>query len=75
VLRGTGKNAAGIQGTSGKTGTTDNHIDAWFIGSAAGLTAGVWLGHDHNTSLGPGETGGKAAAPVWKNFMLQALQQ
>lgn len=74
VLRGTGKNAAGIPGASGKTGTTDNHIDAWFIGSATGLTTGVWLGHDHSTSLGPGETGGKAAAPVWKNFMLHALQ-
>jgi len=75
VLRGTGKNAAGIPGASGKTGTTDNNIDAWFIGSAAGLTAGVWLGHDRSTSLGPGETGGKAAAPMWKDFMLQALQQ
>nr|WP_275888440.1 PBP1A family penicillin-binding protein [Desulfobulbus alkaliphilus] len=74
VLRGTGKNAAGIPGSSGKTGTTDNHIDAWFIGSAGGLTTGVWLGHDHSISLGPGETGGKAAAPVWKDFMLQALQ-
>jgi penicillin-binding protein 1A len=74
VQRGTGKNAAGIPGASGKTGTTDNSIDAWFIGSAADLTTGVWIGHDRNTSLGEGETGGQAAAPVWKNFMQQTRQ-
>ena len=74
VRRGTGKNAAGIPGASGKTGTTDNYVDAWFIGSTPDLTAGVWIGYDHNTSLGQGETGGQAAAPVWKNFMQQTLK-
>ena len=69
IQRGTGKNAAGIAGSSGKTGTTDNYVDAWFIGSIPELTAGVWLGYDRNTSLGSGETGGQAAAPVWKHFM------
>jgi len=73
VQRGTGKNAAGVPGASGKTGTTDNQADAWFIGSAPDLTAGVWLGHDRNAALGSGETGGQAAAPVWKQFMLQAM--
>lgn len=73
VLRGTGKNAAGIASASGKTGTTDNYVDAWFIGSIPDLTAGVWLGYDRNASLGPGETGGQAAAPVWKNFMHQTV--
>jgi penicillin-binding protein 1A len=71
VLRGTGKNAAGVLGASGKTGTTDNYVDAWFIGSIPDLTAGVWIGYDRSTSLGQGETGGQAAAPVWKNFMQQ----
>ena len=74
VRRGTGKNAAGIPGASGKTGTTDNYVDAWFIGSTPDLTAGVWIGYDRNTSLGQGETGGQAAAPVWKNFMQQTLK-
>jgi penicillin-binding protein 1A len=72
VRRGTGKNAAGPPGACGKTGTTDNNVDAWFVGSVPGLTTGVWIGHDRNTSLGKGETGGRAAAPVWKNFMQQA---
>lgn len=71
VQRGTGKNAAGVRGASGKTGTTDNHVDAWFIGSATDLTTGVWIGHDRDAPLGSGETGGQAAAPVWKQFMLQ----
>lgn len=75
IRRGTGKNAAGIPGASGKTGTTDNNIDAWFIGSAAGLTVGVWIGHDRSNSLGDDETGGLAAAPVWKAFMQQAISR
>lgn len=73
VRRGTGKNAAGVRGASGKTGTTDNNIDAWFVGSAPGLTAGVWIGHDRSASLGTGETGGRAAAPVWQQFMQLAV--
>jgi penicillin-binding protein 1A len=73
VQRGTGKNASGVPGAVGKTGTTDNNIDAWFIGSAQGLTTGVWIGHDRDTTLGNGETGGRAAAPAWKHFMLQSL--
>jgi len=73
VQRGTGKNASGVRGASGKTGTTDNHVDAWFVGSAQDLTTGVWIGHDRDTPLGAGETGGQAAAPAWKMFMLQAV--
>ncbi|WP_306547683.1 penicillin-binding protein 1A [Desulfobulbus sp.] len=73
VQRGTGKNASGVRGASGKTGTTDNNLDAWFIGSAQEFTTGVWVGHDRDTPLGTGETGGQAAAPVWKHFMLQAV--
>lgn len=73
IQRGTGRNAAGIHGASGKTGTTDNHIDAWFIGSAGDLTTGIWFGHDRGMPLGIGETGGQTAAPVWKQFMFNAL--
>lgn len=73
VQRGTGTSVAGVPGARGKTGTTDNNVDAWFVGSAQGITTGVWIGHDRDTPLGNGETGGKAAAPVWKHFMQQAL--
>ena len=60
--------------SAGKTGTTDNNIDAWFAGSAPGLTTGVWIGHDRSASLGAGETGGWAAAPVWQQFMQLAVR-
>jgi penicillin-binding protein 1A len=73
VQRGTGKAVAAVAGACGKTGTTDDHLDAWFVGSARGLTAGVWIGHDRGQPLGPGETGGHAAAPVWKDFMQQVI--
>ncbi|NOQ46465.1 MAG: PBP1A family penicillin-binding protein [Desulfobulbaceae bacterium] len=73
IGKGTGKNARGIARAAGKTGTSDNNMDAWFIGYTPEITAGVWLGYDRNSSLGKGETGGRAAAPVWKEFM-QSLQ-
>ena len=69
ISRGTGSRARGIPHAAGKTGTSDNNRDAWFIGYTPRVTAGVWLGYDNNKSLGKGETGGRAAAPVWKQFM------
>ncbi|WP_051305833.1 penicillin-binding protein 1A [Desulfogranum mediterraneum] len=72
VSRGTGRKAAGIPGAAGKTGTSNNNTDAWFIGFSGRLLAGVWLGHDRNQPLGKGETGGRAAAPIWKTFMQEA---
>ena len=72
VQRGTGRQAAGIKGASGKTGTTDNNADAWFVGSIPGLTTGVWVGHDQGESLGAGEGGGQSAAPIWGAFMQEA---
>ncbi|NLZ18499.1 MAG: PBP1A family penicillin-binding protein [Desulfobulbaceae bacterium] len=75
VQRGTGRQASGIKGASGKTGTTDNNADAWFIGSIPDITAGVWVGHDHSVALGPGEGGGSTAAPIWRAFMQEAQQQ
>jgi penicillin-binding protein 1A len=69
LVRGTGRKARGIPYSAGKTGTTDDNRDAWFIGYTPRLTAGVWLGHDRGKALAPGATGGEAAAPVWLDFM------
>jgi penicillin-binding protein 1A len=58
---------------TGKTGTTDDCSDAWFVGSNPVYTTGVWIGHDTKTSLGKQEHGGTAALPVWMDFMNAAL--
>ncbi|MFH1058570.1 MAG: PBP1A family penicillin-binding protein [Pseudomonadota bacterium] len=58
---------------AGKTGTTNDLRDAWFIGYSAHLVCGVWVGRDDNEPLGHKETGGRAAGPIWKYFMAQAL--
>lgn len=59
---------------AGKTGTTNDHMDAWFIGYTPEYAAGVWVGFDVKRGLGKQETGGKAAAPVFLSFMQQYLQ-
>ncbi|PID77426.1 MAG: penicillin-binding protein [Deltaproteobacteria bacterium] len=70
VKQGTGKKARGLAGESGgKTGTTNQNRDAWFIGFNRRLLTGVWIGHDQNTSLGRDEGGGSTAAPVWLDYM------
>ncbi len=70
IQDGTGQAAQGLPvAAAGKTGTTDNNVDAWFIGYTPDVVAGVWLGFDQKRSLGRGETGGRAAAPVWRDFM------
>jgi penicillin-binding protein 1A len=53
----------------GKTGTTDDYGDAWFIGFDPDITVGVWVGHDERKPIGYNETGGVAALPVWIEFM------
>jgi penicillin-binding protein 1A len=53
----------------GKTGTSNDFIDAWFIGGAPGLTTAIYSGNDNHKSLGRGQTGGIVAAPAWKVFM------
>ncbi|MBV9622425.1 MAG: PBP1A family penicillin-binding protein [Acidobacteria bacterium] len=58
---------------AGKTGTTNDFTDAWFIGFSPRLTAGVWIGYDEKKSLGAKETGARAALPVWMEFMAAAL--
>jgi penicillin-binding protein 1A len=72
IVRGTGSRARGIPGAAGKTGTSDDNRDAWFIGYTDTLTTGVWVGYDRGRTLGRGGTGGRIAAPIWKEFMLQA---
>ena len=59
---------------AGKTGTTNDYTDAWFIGFSPSLTCGVWIGYDEKKSLGANETGGKAALPIWIEFMRVALR-
>src|SRR5215475_11354658 len=54
---------------AGKTGTTNDFTDAWFIGYTPSLTAGVWIGFDEKITLGDKETGGRAALPIWLEFM------
>jgi len=53
----------------GKTGTTDDYTDAWFIGFDPDITIGVWLGFDQKKTLGNNQTGTVAALPVWKEIM------
>ncbi len=53
----------------GKTGTTNDFIDAWFVGFTSNVVTGVWTGFDDNKTLGHGETGGRSALPVWKEYM------
>lgn len=58
---------------AGKTGTTNDEKDAWFVGFTPDLVVGVYIGYDNPTPLGRGSTGGVLAVPVFKNFMEQAL--
>jgi len=58
---------------AGKTGTTNDHRDAWFNGFNSDLVAIAWIGFDHNQPLGKGETGGRAALPMWINYMRVVL--
>jgi penicillin-binding protein 1A len=53
----------------GKTGTTNDFTDAWFIGFSPSITCGVWIGRDEKKSLGDNEPGGLTALPVWESFM------
>ena len=57
----------------GKTGTTNNFTDAWFIGFSPSVTCGTWIGFDDRQSLGKGEQGAKAALPIWIDFMRAAI--
>ena len=74
VKRGTGKKLKDLGvPLAGKTGTTNNNYDAWFVGFSSNLVIGVYIGFDNPKSLGRFETGSKAALPVFKNFIQKAL--
>ncbi|HBG04105.1 MAG TPA: penicillin-binding protein, partial [Geobacter sp.] len=74
VTSGTGGRARALgRPVAGKTGTTNDMKDAWFVGYVPQLVAGVWVGYDQERSLGYSGSGGQAAAPIWTEFMQRAL--
>jgi penicillin-binding protein 1A len=74
VQHGTGAAAASMHHPfGGKTGTTNNYTDAWFLGFSPSITCGTWIGFDNRQSLGEKETGAKAALPMWMDFMKVAV--
>jgi len=74
VLHGTGVAATRLKyPVAGKTGTTNDFTDAWFIGFSPDITCGVWVGFDEKKTLGNKETGARAALPIWMDFMATAL--
>jgi penicillin-binding protein 1A len=74
VMSGTGHRASINRPVAGKTGTTNDAKDAWFVGYIPQLVTGVWVGYDQERSLGSGGTGGQAAAPIWADFMQKATE-
>tara|TARA_Y100000590_G_scaffold373771_1_gene437802 strand:- start:4365 stop:6707 length:2343 start_codon:yes stop_codon:yes gene_type:complete len=76
IQRGTGKNLKDLNlDLAGKTGTTNENTDAWFIGFTSNLVIGVYVGHDEPKSLGRYETGSKTALPIFKNFIKNAVNK
>ena len=76
VEEGTGTKVKALgRPVAGKTGTTNDLHDAWFIGYTPELAAGVWVGYDSARNLGKNETGGRAAAPIFLDYMKSALAQ
>lgn len=76
ILRGTGSAARALDRAdlAGKTGSTNDHRDAWFVGFNGALSTAVWVGFDDYSSLGRGEFGAKAALPIWMDYMGGALK-
>lgn len=74
INRGTGTAARLDRPAAGKTGTTDSQRDIWFVGYVPQLATAVWVGNDDYSPLGSRATGGGFVAPIWKDFMQQALQ-
>jgi penicillin-binding protein 1A len=71
---GTGQSLAALHHPlGGKTGTTNDFTDAWFVGFSPSTTCGVWVGYDDRQSLGEKETGARAALPIWTDFMQAAI--
>ncbi|MFQ5841778.1 MAG: penicillin-binding transpeptidase domain-containing protein, partial [Thermodesulfobacteriota bacterium] len=75
VQNGTGWRAKALRRpVAGKTGTTDDYSDAWFIGYTPDLITGVWVGFDQEKPLGKDETGSRAACPIWLDYMKTVLE-
>jgi penicillin-binding protein 1A len=75
VNEGTGQRSKSLgRPVAGKTGTTNDLKDAWFIGFSPDLLAGVWAGYDDNRHMSRGESGSRAANPIWNYFMADALK-
>ncbi len=75
VKRGTGQKAKVLDAhLAGKTGTTDDYSDAWFVGSSPRITVGVWVGRDKKAPIGKRMTGAAAALPIWIKFMEAYLE-
>lgn len=75
IQEGTGQRVRALgRPTAGKTGTTNDFRDAWFLGFTPELVTGVWVGFDDGTSLGRHESGGRVASPIWLEFMQGALK-
>ena len=76
VKRGTGKKLNKLKlNLAGKTGTTNENTDAWFIGFTSNLVVGVYVGLDNAESLGKFETGSKTALPIFENFVKMAIKK
>jgi penicillin-binding protein 1A len=76
IKRGTGRKLKDLNlDLAGKTGTTNNNTDAWFIGFTSNLVIGVYVGHDEPKSLGKFETGSKTAMPIFKSFIKRAIKK
>ncbi len=76
ITSGTGAAAREISANiGGKTGTTNDYVDAWFVGFNPRIVTGTWAGFDDNKTLGFGETGGRAVLPVWREYMRLALKK
>lgn len=70
VTSGTATSARDLSSNiAGKTGTTNDYVDAWFVGFTSNVVTGVWTGFDDNKTLGFGETGGRSSLPIWKEYM------
>jgi penicillin-binding protein 1A len=75
VQHGTAAAAASLKHPlGGKTGTTNDFTDAWFVGFSPSITCGVWVGFDEKRTLGNKETGARAALPIWMDFMRVAIE-
>ena len=74
IERGTGSSAKIGRPAAAKTGTTNNYIDAWFVGFTPNLVSAIYVGNDDRKSLGHGRSGGRTVGPIWREFMLAALK-